>query len=254
MVRTVRGVGGATERDGDRLLPGSLRRSAVVLSAACVVALTVLAVRYHGGDRPGAFDEWAYVGLTNLRLPRGPLTGVVDAVPPVFVGLVAVLTVALVARRRWRRAALATLGPGLALLVTEVGKRLVGRSLDGGLALPSGHTTGVASVVTMIAVLRISRATHVRRAALLGLLAVTLAAEAIGFLMVTLHFHYATDIVAGYCVALAMPLAVALAIDGVPHRDRRETEGSPDYRRHWRDREGRPRLARGRPQPGNHRR
>jgi membrane-associated phospholipid phosphatase len=221
-VRTVPAVGGATRRDSERLLPRSLRRSAFALSAACAVVLTALAVRYNGGDRPGTFDEWVYSRLTRLRLPRGPLTSVVDAVPPTFVVLVAVLTVVLAAQRRWRPAALATLGPALALLVTEVGKRVVGRSLDGGFALPSGHTTGVASVVATMAILRLGHATHVRRAAATGLLTATLAAGAIGILMVTLHFHYATDIFAGYCVALAVPLAVALAIDGMPHQDRRE--------------------------------
>ena len=212
---------------GDRLVPRPLHRTAFVFSAACAVVLTALAVRYHGGDQPGAFDEWAYSSLTKMRLPRGPLPRVVDVVPPVFVGLVAVLTVVLAARRRWRVAALATLGPGLALLVTAVGKRVVGRSIDGMLAFPSGHTTGVASVVAMIAVLRISRARHVGRAAVLGLVAVTLAAAAIGLAMVTLGFHYATDVIGGYCVGVAVPLAVALVIDGVPHHDRSERPTAP---------------------------
>jgi membrane-associated phospholipid phosphatase len=207
-------------RRGDRLVPRPLDRTAVVLSAACAVVLTALAVRYHGGHQPGGFDERVYGTLTKVGLPRGPLTRVVDVVPPTFVGLVAVLTVVLAAQRRWRAAALATLGPGLALLVTEVGKPVVGRSLDGMLALPSGHTTGVASVVATIAVLRISRARQVGRAAVLWLLAVTLAAAAIGLAMVTLRFHYATDVIAGYCVGVAVPLAVALVIDGVPHRNR----------------------------------
>ena len=204
-----------------------------MLSAACAVVLAVLAVRYYGGDQSGAVDEWVYGNLTKLRLAHGPLTRVVDVVPPTFVGLVGVLTVVLGARRMWRAAALAMLGPGLALLVTEVGKPVVGRSLDGMLAFPSGHTTGVTSVVAMIAVLRISRARHVRRAAVLGLLAVTLAAAAIGLLMVTLRFHYATDVIAGYCVGVAVPLAVALAIDGMPRQNRREADGSPDPRRYW---------------------
>jgi hypothetical protein len=44
--------------------------------------------------------------------------------------------------------------------------------------------------------------------------------------MVTLRFHYATDIIAGYCVGVALPLAVALAIDGISHRPR-ALPGSP---------------------------
>jgi undecaprenyl-diphosphatase len=213
-------VGSPTPRSGDRLIPRPLDRSAVVLSAVCGVVLTALAVRYHGGHRPGAFDERVYGDLTRLGLPRGALILVVDAAPPTFVGVAAALTVVLAARRRWRAVALATLGPGLALLVTEVGKRVVARSLDGMLAFPSGHTSGVASVVATIVVLRISRARRVGRAAVLGLLVVTSGAAAIGLAMVTLRFHYATDVIAGYCVGLAVPLAVALAIDGVPHPSR----------------------------------
>jgi undecaprenyl-diphosphatase len=213
-------------RSSERLVPPPLNRIALIFLAGCAVVLTALAVRYRGGHQPGGFDEWAYSNLTKVGLPRGPLTRVVDVVPPTFVGLVAVLTVVLAARRSWHAAALATLGPGLALLVTEVGKRVVGRSLDGMLAFPSGHTTGVASVVAMIAVLRISRAGHVRRAAVLGLVAVTLAAAAIGLAMVTLRFHYATDVIAGYCVGVAVPLAVALAIDRTPQQNRRRSDGS----------------------------
>jgi hypothetical protein len=209
-------VGAATPSSGDLLLPRRLHRSAVVLSAACAVVVLTLAFRYHGGHRPGGFDERVYRSLTTLRLARGPLTHVVDAVPLTFGAVVGVLAVVLAARRRWRAAALTVLGPGLALLVTEVGKRVVGRSLDGMLALPSGHTTGVASVVATIAVLWIRRARHVGRAAVLGLAAVTLAAAAIGLAMVTLHFHYATDVIAGYCVGIAVPLAVAMSIDRVP--------------------------------------
>jgi membrane-associated phospholipid phosphatase len=220
-------VGVPTPRGGDRLVPRPLHRSTFVLTAACAVVLTALAVRYHGGHQPGGFDEWVYRNVTKVRLPHGPLTSVVNVVGPAFVGFVAVLTVVLAARRRWQAAALATLGPGLALLVTEVGKRVVGRSLDGMLALPSGHTTGVASVVAMIAVLRTSRARHIGRAVVLGLLAVTLAAAAIGLAMVTLRFHYATDVIAGCCVGVAVPLAVALAIDGVPQQKGREADGLP---------------------------
>jgi membrane-associated phospholipid phosphatase len=213
-------MGEPMPRTGDRLVPRSLQRSAAVLSAACAVVLVSLAIRYHGGHDPGGFDERVYSSLTRLRVPRVPLIRAVHAVPPTFGGLVAVLVVVLAARRRWRAAALAALAPGLALLVTEIGKRVVGRTLDGMLALPSGHTTAVTSVVATIALLWVGRARHVGRAVVVGLLAVTLAATAIGLAMVTLRFHYATDIIAGYCVGVALPLAVALAIDGISHRPR----------------------------------
>lgn len=213
-------VGVPMTRAEFRLLPRRLVRSAVVLSIACGVVLLALAIRYRGSHEPGRFDERAYGYLATWGMPRVALTHAVDAVPPALGLLIVVLATVLASRRQWRPAALAALGPGLALVVTEAGKRVVGRTLHGMPALPSGHTTGVASVVATIAVLWIARARHVGRAAFFSLLAVTVGAAAMGVGMVALRFHYATDIIAGYCVGIAVPLAVAFAIDSVPRRTR----------------------------------
>ena len=98
--------------------------------------------------------------------------------------------------------------------LVPLGKHLVGRTLAGQLSLPSGHTTGVTSVAVVVALL-VLRATDrpTLAACVTGLVVATLAGLAIGAVMVLLRFHYPTDIMAGWAVAVACTLGTALAID-----------------------------------------
>jgi undecaprenyl-diphosphatase len=205
-----------TSPDDQRLLPGRIRRPAAVLAAACAVVFVVLAVKYHGDDTGGTFDNWVFGSLRHRHLPNHALTRLADLVPPVFALVVTALTITTLALRKWRYAALAVLGPGLSMLVVEGGKNIVGRTLDGMLALPSGHTAGVTSVSLVVAALLIDRLrSHVVLAAALALVAVTIMACAIALVMVAARFHYATDTIAGYCAATAITLGVAFALDAI---------------------------------------
>jgi membrane-associated phospholipid phosphatase len=110
------------------------------------------------------------------------------------------------------------------MLVTEAGKHVVHRTLEGQLALPSGHTTGVTSVSLVVAFVLVRATNRQTRAACTAALgAVTLAALAMGAVMVLLRFHYPTDIAAGWAAAVACTLGSALVIDRVAG-DRRSRE------------------------------
>jgi undecaprenyl-diphosphatase len=216
---------GVPDDDGARILPVAIRRPAAVLAVVCAVAFLALAVRYHGDSRAGRFDGWVAGWLgSEARV----LSTVSVLAPPLFTALAAVATVTELALRNWRYAALTALGPGLTLLVTELGKVLVDRRIDGSLALPSGHTAGVTSVCLALAIVLIDRARgHVVLGATGGLVVATALGAAMALVMVAGHSHYATDTVAGYCVAVATTLGVAFAIDGVAGRSARGRAGAP---------------------------
>jgi undecaprenyl-diphosphatase len=121
--------------------------------------------------------------------------------------------------RWWSAAALAVLGPGLAAVATEfVLKPLVGRTLDGDLAFPSGHAVRVAAVSFVVLVLLAAQRGPCRRPTRLfvGLLAV-LVPIAAAYAVVGLTWHYTTDAVGGVIVAAAIVTATALVLDAV-HR------------------------------------
>jgi hypothetical protein len=204
-------------QDDQLLLPVPLRRPAALLAAGCTVVFLALAVRYRDATTGGTFDHRVLRWLQHredisVHL-ASRLTGLV---PPIFFLVVVALSIATLALRQWRSAALAVLGPGLSMLVVEGGKFLVDRTLDGRLALPSGHTAGVTSVSLVVVILVVDRLRGgVLPAAALGLAAVSLMAGAIAVLMVLGHFHYATDTIAGYCAATATTLGIAFAVDAL---------------------------------------
>jgi undecaprenyl-diphosphatase len=132
------------------------------------------------------------------------------------------VVVALVAGllRAWRAAALAVLGMGLTGAVVEGLKHLVGRTLDGQLAMPSGHTAGTTALATAVALLVLGRI-RPRRPVAAGagaLLVVTALAAVVAVTMTTLRLHYATDTVAGWGAGLAVTLAVAFTVDAAAPR------------------------------------
>jgi undecaprenyl-diphosphatase len=190
------------------------------VSACGAVAFLALAIRYHGAVTYGRFDGWVNGRVPPRRdLPIRTLAPLTDVAPTIFVVLACAAAVALLLARWWRGAALAVLGPGLTLLVVEIGKFAVGRLHEGALSLPSGHTAAVTSVSLVAVLLLVARVRgHRMLAATVGALVVTAVAGAMAFLLVALRWHYATDTIAGYCVAVAGTLAAAFAVDAIPGR------------------------------------
>lgn len=201
-----------------RLLPAPIRTAAALLAAGCGVVFLVLAVIYHGSRTAGRLDNRLFAALPRAS-GRGHVWQVAVAAPWVAMGVVVVVTTALLLVGRWREALFAAAAPGLTLAVAEVGKRVIDRTTDGFLALPSGHTAGITSVSLTLAVLLLRRfRQHVVLAAALGWLGATLLGAAMALVMVFLHDHYPTDTLAGYCAAVATTLGVAFAVDALPRR------------------------------------
>jgi undecaprenyl-diphosphatase len=217
---------------GPQLVPPQLRRPAALLALACTAVLVVLAARYHGDRAAGRLDNWVFGQIPEvLRSHHWTLTGLAKYLPIVLVVVAGVVAVASGIRRRWNVAALAVLAPAATVGLTELGKQLVDRRIDGYLALPSGHTAGATSVFLVLGLVWLSRVRHrLRAVAVLVAAAVTAGGALVGLLMVSVHDHYATDTVAGYCIAVAVTLAIALAIDS-GHRRLRWRSAPPSRKK-----------------------
>jgi membrane-associated phospholipid phosphatase len=207
------------------------RRIASVLAAAASAVVAILGWHYAHDTAPGHLDG-AIDSRVQLKV-RGHLRAVRDLVavadpPGMIVGCFLLAALLFLAGRR-RAAALAALGPAAAAGVTElVLKPLIGRRLGDWLSFPSGHTT-VAASISMVVVVVMLGPSRPRWP-----LAARLAASGIALLwgvgvataMVGAGYHYATDTVGGFCVAIAMVLAVAMGIDLAADRHRRKLVGS----------------------------
>jgi undecaprenyl-diphosphatase len=124
--------------------------------------------------------------------------------------------------RRPRAAVLTAAGSGLAVGTTSLLKHVVGRTINGeNLSYPSGHTafaTAVALAVALLAAERLGRPAGT----LLVLAAALMAGAAMGWAQVALDAHYPTDVLGGWCTALAVVPATAWLVDRTADVGRRE--------------------------------
>lgn len=117
-----------------------------------------------------------------------------------------------------RAAVFALVGPSLAGGLAEwVLKPLIDRRREGGLAFPSGHTTGAVAVAVVLGLLLLPGAALHRRlggwlCAALWLVTIPFGAG-VGLGVVVLDDHYATDVVGGAAVAVTVILVLAWALD-----------------------------------------
>ncbi len=196
----------------------SRRAEAGLLVAAAAVGVAILGFHYAGNRRAGrldtAIDNRLQAHLHEHLLTLRRLITVGDPAVVVFLGIC--LVVAFLVLRKPRLALLAAAGPAAAAILSEyVLKPLIGRHIRESLSFPSGHTTGVVALAIVVAV------------AMLGpqhppwplparwvICAVALAgAGAVATALVGAGYHYATDILGGACVAVAVVLSAAMLID-----------------------------------------
>ncbi|HEX2074860.1 MAG TPA: phosphatase PAP2 family protein [Geodermatophilus sp.] len=129
----------------------------------------------------------------------------------------------LAVRHAWRTAAWVLVAIALIGPVTRFLKDLVGRvrpafedggaSYDG-LSYPSGHSSGIATLVTVALVLAWPRLTAParRRALAVGIALAVL----VGLTRMWLGVHFLSDVVGGWSLGVAWSLAVALVAGGLP--------------------------------------
>jgi membrane-associated phospholipid phosphatase len=199
------------------LLGRRMRGPAVAVIVLAITVIAALGMRYADQEMPGRVDRILDAVISN-RLRRGrPITNVLANLgdPAQTAILVAAVAGAAAVARRWSGVLLAIVGTLTAVTVTElILKPLIGRLRFGYLSFPSGHTTAVAAVAVAAAILlgsaRWPRSTALR---LLGGFAAVAVAVGVALSLVAQHVHYLTDTVAGYCVAVATVLALALGLD-----------------------------------------
>ena len=217
-------VGPVTSADRTLLPPGSRRvAAAVAVLAATVVA--VLAVHFAGDHSAGRVDGHLDRAVGALPVAGDGLLGrlAVLGSPPVVTVAAGVLALACLLARRPGAAALAIGGPGLTGLITTFGKPVVDRTIGhpDALAFPSGHTGGATSLSLVCALLLAAAlGLRIRGTAVLAATTAIVAGGLVGTGMVVDGSHYPTDVVGGFCAAVAAVLAVALVLDAALRRRR----------------------------------
>ena len=213
-------------------LPRGLRVPAAVVAVLAALVVVVLGIKYAGDDSAGRVDghlDQAVDALPHLRLATLASFGA----PAIVVVLAFLIAIGCLIARWWRAALLVLGGPGLTGLVTTFGKPLVDRTIGhhGGLAYPSGHTGGATSL-TLVVVLLVAAALQLgapATAVVAGVCAVV-AGGVVGTGMVVRGAHYPTDVIGGFCTAVACVTLVVLVIDTALRRRVRPRASVPAHR------------------------
>jgi hypothetical protein len=200
-----------------RLVPWP--RAAVAVAAASAAVVAVIGVAVHDRTAPIWFDH-RVVRAINHNVPfwlQDALLHLTD--PALVVGVLAVTAIVAGALRRWNVVALVVLAPSVAVVLSEVIlKPLIHRTKGAdSLAYPSGHETGLASVLCVLGLILLSSGLRVAYKAIgTAVLVAALIAGAVA--LVGRYLHYATDTVGAIGVTLAVTLLVGLLIDAVTAR------------------------------------
>jgi membrane-associated phospholipid phosphatase len=200
-----------------QLVPGSLRRTAVVLLAACVAAMAVAGVRVPGYGLPGWLDATfdprliSYLGRYSVALNWLPHLGGQKFVAAMTLALM----LACALTRRWRGVVLMIAAVPIAVGLTEyVLKPTVGDAI--GQAFPSGHATSSFALAACFAVLLANPPLRVpARVRLLLVLVAFLLAAAVAVAMVAKQAHSLTDALGGAAVGTGVVLGCALTLDAL---------------------------------------
>lgn len=203
------------------VLAPPLRVPAMVAVTIAAVVLAVLTARYAGTSVGGELDVQTESFLTALA--AGHIRPAEFAIQFGDPGTVTVIAALLAGACLWMRrvplAVVAFVGPGLTGLATTMLKPLIGRTIDGSLAFPSGHTGGATSLAIAFALVALSRWRPPALQAGAVLFGVPLLVGAgMATALVLVDAHYATDTVGGFCTAVIGVLGVALLVDAVTAR------------------------------------
>jgi membrane-associated phospholipid phosphatase len=208
------------------LVSPPLRRSATALAVASALVLVALAARYRDTGAAGQLDLAVMSRIQDLLANHSQQLWLIVRLGhpvPIFV-MAVLLALVCLATRRPRLAVLAFAGPGATGIATTVLQPIVGRTLEGVFALPSGHTGAVTAIATVAALAIIgsvrTRLVTVAAVATAGVFAV---GTVMGIALIANGLHYPTDVVAGFCAALTIVLGLGLGFDSIVPRARRRS-------------------------------
>jgi membrane-associated phospholipid phosphatase len=197
------------------------RRPALVVVLAAAFIAAALGVRYAGETHPRWLDRVSRARLHDwFPTLRGPAHVLIDLFDPLpLTVLIVLLAVVCLALGRRRLAVLAVAGPVLTGVVTTALKPVIERTKNGDLAYPSGHMGSAVALALVVALLLVSVVELRRATTALVLAAVPTGVGAVvGSAMTVTSYHYLTDAVGGYCVAIAVVLSTAVLLDRWPRR------------------------------------
>jgi undecaprenyl-diphosphatase len=212
-----------TGRPAPAVLPSPLRAWLGLIAALAALVVVALGVLYAGHDEPGGVDRWIVQPTADSVRPpwrRLALATDVLAEPAGAAMLVVAAVAGCLLLRRPRAAVFIVAGAAMAVGATKVLKPVVGRTIhDGHLSYPSGHTAFLTALALMVALLAAGRLGLGRTAGTLVVLAAALVAgAAMGWAQVALGAHYPTDVLGGWCTALAVVPATAWLVDRTADR------------------------------------
>lgn len=219
------------------VLPPSLRVWLGLIAVLAALVVVVLGVLYAGHGESGRVDRWIIQPTADsVRPPWRNVALATDFLgEPVGAAMLVVAAVTGCLLLRWPRAAvLVVAGAGMTVATTKLLKPLVGRTIhgDGNLSYPSGHTAFLTAFALVVALLATGRLGLGRRAGTsLVLAAALVAGAAMGWAQVALSAHYPTDVLGGWCTALAVVPATAWLVDRMADRLADRAAGRPAGRR-----------------------
>ncbi|GCB43054.1 phosphatase PAP2 family protein [Streptomyces sp. NL15-2K] len=208
-----------TGRPGPAVLPPPLRAWLGLIAAPATLVVVVLGVLYAGHSEPGRVDRWIIQPTADsVRPPWRRVALATDFLgePAGAAMLVVAAMAGCLLLRRPRAAVLVVAGVGMSVGTTKLLKPLVGRTIHGAgnLSYPSGHTAFLTALALVVALLATGRLGLGRTAGTsLVLAAALVAGGAMGWAQVALSAHYPTDVLGGWCTALAVIPATAWLID-----------------------------------------